>query len=256
MATDYYSLKEVLLAFREEYQKNARELAVLKKYVKIVDRHLGDLNFHMRSRKGSTEDLQLFCSYIENKNQLQQYIEMLSKKMKFRIHRINIGKVFQDANGIYQINGHYKTEITDNSSFAHQVEEIKKSNFVKEFSQNTIRVNKNNIEHILEQDISELDAFRQEYNDYTIGVSYDPVNDTIAHIDFQHSKQCPEHQMLLLDALYDIKYPKEVFSSYQQQIIEKSTAAKKEILIEKDAQNIYSIDDKENKAVILRKVKR
>lgn len=62
--------------------------------------------------------------------------------------------------------------------------------------------------------------------------------------------------MLLLDAFYDIKYPKETFSIYQQQIIEESKVAKREILIEKDARDIYNIDDKGNEAVILRKVKR
>ena len=101
MEKDYYSFKQVFLAFREEYQKNARELAILKEYVKIVDRHLEDLNFYIRSQKVSEEDLKLFCSYVERKNQLHEYLKTLSKKMGFYIHRTNIGKVEKNDTGIY-----------------------------------------------------------------------------------------------------------------------------------------------------------
>lgn len=256
MDKDYYSFKEILLAFREEYQKNAKELAILKKYVTIMDRKLEDLNFYMRTQRSAEEDLKLLCSYIKRKNQLQQYLEMLSKKMGFYIHRTNIGNVEKSATGIYQIKGHYRLEITDNNSFAQQVEKLQKSEFVKEFSQKTICTRKNDIETILEQDISELNASRQRQDQYIVGISYDPVKDTVAHIDFQQLKEGPEQQMVFLDAFYDIKFPREAFSTYQQQIIEESKDAKREILIEKEARNIYKIDNKGNEAVILRKVKR
>jgi len=260
MEREYYDLREIILGLQSQYQDNVGQLKELKNYVRIIDRRVSDLEFWMRHENNGTtrEEMKLLCTFTERKNRLQQRLDSISLKIGTYIQGKEISEVCKNMGKHYKISGYYNAMIIDEKGFAEQVDKIMHSSFVKNIPLTIHKIQKEGETSTIELDVDSIDFSKSQNDRIGSAITYYGSEDRLYYNIFNgdNKRNGQEKAILLQDALYNTKFPKSHFSPYHQALIDESENSKREIIIEANTENQYRIDNNNEGAVVLRKVKK
>lgn len=260
MANVCYDLREIILGLREEYRKNAQELSELKEYIMVMNQHIKDFEFLMTKEGHEADTVKLFYRFVEQRNKLQERRDTLARKLGWDVNRENIVPIEKNADQNYEMNRNSHTTVRDQEAFKEQVEKVKNSKFVEQMPGILYTSKGENIANVVDLDISSLSFSQIQNGECVLGIVYDAASDTLRYKNSQWRRTAEDHEsaMSLMDALYEVKYPKNHFSEYQQQLIEQSEASTQDIELEVEhREGTYEFKEQPGeKTVVLSKTKK
>lgn len=260
MANVCYDLREIILGLRGEYRKNAQELSELKEYIMVMNQHIKDFEFLMTKEGHEADTVKLFYRFVEQRNKLQERRDTLARKLGWDVNRENIVPIEKNADQNYEMNRNSHTTVRDQEAFKEQVEKVRNSEFVEQMPGLLYTSKGENTENIVDLDISSLSFSQMKNGECVLGIVYDAASDTLRYKNSQwrRTEEDNESEMSLMDALYEVKYPRDHFSEYQQQLIEQSEASKQNIELEVEhGEGTYTFKEQPGeKTVVLSKAKK
>ncbi len=240
-----YSIEEIIMGLRSEYQHYQNELAKLKNHVVTEDKRVLDYTFLLLQEK-VTENPSLYLDYTLKRSKLEKLLKEKLYKLNFdRLDSFKdgTGKVLRNANGKFTISGLYNVWIQNNRSFAKKFQEIIDSDFAKYmpfFLGNLgLDINYNGIDIGLQSDIYKVKGSLGYY----------------ARDDYLEISQFFNEPMTLPEAL-SIEVPRRYLTPYHTSCIDGYLENKKPVVIVDDASvpGVYKIMDDED-AIVLKRTK-
>lgn len=222
MNRDYYYLKEIFLGLREEYLQNELLLTKLKEYIILKDKRINDFYFYLYQNQ-NLNTTQLWLSLEEKKKSL---LTIICEYLRLSTRNSTECLVTKTNPKNYNLKDN-KFNIEFNKEKYRELNEdleiILNSDFVKNMLLD-YQDKKNNTK--INLTLSKIIFATEEYwfDYFSYNKEYFSIVNTI------NSKAISSNNIL---NLLETKVPKEYFSNYHKQIIEKNKDLK-EIKIEED----------------------
>ena len=239
MQKEEYQLQDVVFGLRPEYLKLRGKLEQLGNYVNFPQKEISNLSFYVTNRDSK---MLLWCQFKRNR---PWFLEKMAKVIGLEQKLFFPGKV-------NKIDQHWQMEgieassypISDSAQFDKAVDEIAQMPFVQDGKTKITRSNQQ--EFFFSLWALEL---LNPYFSYSPGMmQYHPEKDQIF--------LSPQPKFDQLDWILRTKIPRELFSPYQQSLIDQYIAKQSRVLVEDAFTNLpsyYTIEE-EPGLTVLKKV--
>lgn len=245
---DHYTVKEIILGLRSEYQINERKLNELRKYCICDKNKVAGFDFYLF--KLGRQKTEIICRILKKESILEKLLREFS--YIFKLTNINEVNCTKNDNGYY-INEDVMILDDKNSEFSSHASSILNSNFSLNITSN-ISLNINNVNLVLNAKLHGLSIFVCDGRNMVSNLWYNSKSDSIKMTFLTDKKTSNE----LVDNILDIRVPKDKLTSYQINMINMSGVLDKEIIFEKVSskdQLEFMINDDSDK-IVLSKIKR
>lgn len=257
MERDYYTLGQVILGLRDEYQKHQSDLRLLKDFCDVDEKKVADFRFSVFQPENRQPELH--CDYEPKQNKIEKLIANFRKKTGSYIYGKYKAILVTDNNSYHFCSNNYPVHIRKcysnmDKSFQEKTTEILNSDFSKNIKTKYIEIVNTEINYALtiEQRLINL-YIRESNNKFPRSVIlYGPREDIISICSFD-KKISSE----LIESVLEIKVPKEKLSNYHIGIIDTTEVIAKPINLQRIQpckQVEFSIQEEE-KQIVLSKVK-
>ncbi len=257
METKYfYTLKEIILGLRGEYQLNQQKLEQLKSLCSINERKVEDYRFYISdSEFYKDKDYKkpvLRCEYTLKRNLVQKFITNLSIKLGMYIYDYPTIKLVEDNNE-YHFYGQknypvrVKPSPISEKNFNEQVENILTSDFANNITSNFIEESISDADASLYISPSSIDLYIRSNNNGFLrsGIQYDSKADKLVFESYEEDNIDED----LITKVLKIQVPASKLNSYHIKFlkeginkpvaIEKISSSKKVELDIKDQGNQF-----------------
>lgn len=219
MATGFYTVGKVLLAFRDEYQEQRKKLQELKQFITVKDLRVSDTYFDL-SINPSSDNLSIVCDFILKKGIVSSMVDEINKIKGLPEEKIYCdGSYLLDFDSNPIIKTRYNYRVIDEDGLLKKVEDIYKSDFVKNINSSII---------------TEYGKIDINCSWITISVGNEKLtyvpNGDIMYTSLAKYKEDKQFHSLQLRRTLDTLVPKDSFNEYQTNVIQNSENAKKKIV--------------------------
>lgn len=256
MEKDYYTLSEIILGLRDEYQKHQNELRELKELCEIDKKKAVDFRFSVFQPENKNPELH--CDYEPKQNKIQKLMTDISIKTGSYIYGKHSAILATDNNSYHfcypKYPVHVRYEYGMDEKFQEQATSILNSEFSQNIKTKYIEPVNPEIDYAFDLEQRLIDFYIRESNDefQESSITCRPYEDIINIRSFDK-----ELSSEMINNALEIKVPKKELSSYHIGIIDSSKITEKPIKLER-TEPCKKIDfsiQEEEKQVVLSKVR-
>lgn len=236
MQKEEYQLQDVVFGLRPEYQKLMEKLKQLSEYVDFSQLDISHLSFYVTNRDSK---MLLWCQFKRNR---PKFLEKVAKVMGLEPKLFFSGKVTKNDQQ-WQLEGTEAKQyvISDSNEFEKKVQDIIQMPFVQDGKTMITRFHQQELFFSLWA----LELLNS-YFSYSPGmVQYHPEQDKIYF--------SPQPKFDELDWILRTKVPRELFSPYQQTLIDRYIDKESKVLVEDAFTNLpsyYQIEEQPGLTVL------
>ncbi|MBQ8891696.1 MAG: hypothetical protein IJ068_02395 [Bacilli bacterium] len=238
-----YSFKDILVGFRDRYLVIRQMLNELETNINILDEELNKCKILLNHE---TKEISIY--FFEKEKGIISAIINIQKKIGLPIFNLENLSLDSNIKSFYYFKNnikHYHIAVENVRKFNDLILQILGNDFIKMMQNGQIESSKKEKQHILEYNYNRLS--QEDYTNSKISdINYYPSGDFIRinHLGTLNNK--------LLNNELNIKYNKNKFNIYQQNLIEKS---KKDIVLYKEYDEVldFNIEEEEKRLVLVKR---
>ena len=237
-----YSFKDIISSYRSEYLKIREELIKLEKNINILDLELSKCRALL-----DNNNKEICLYFFQKEKNIIDAIIRIQKEYNVPIISLENLEYNTSVNTFYHFKNdlkHFHIIIEDINAFNNNCLKILGMDFINKVESKEIQSSSED-SHILEYDYNHLSQDNNKFDFNISSIIYYPYHDFIK---INYLKNFNKD---LLKKELNIKYRKNTFNLYEQELIENNR--KDIILFDDDKQHEFKIEEEENRLVLVKR---
>lgn len=224
-----YTLKEIIIGLREEYQKCENQLAGLRALCFVDRKKVEDFRFEIEQT--DSKEINLYCVLTKRQNLLEKFetklglISNVEERGRFKIK--NGIDYFENQNALFPI----VVSNINQDDFTSRTFKILKSDFTKNIKTKYIKLKleEKDIELYLDHNKVDVKIKDSKEQDKEINIKYNALTDSIK---ISSASLTSEIDYLVIDSLLNLEIPRDSLPEYHRQVIDSNARKSKNVIIE------------------------